>query len=109
MSSVGMASPTPKQVSDYLRAMADGIDRSKSPDPARVAADIRKVIAALEPGAPKPAPQTASESKPIKLSFKGEVGDGDLMARAAAEVAKRRPGLQGKAVKFSLTVEPADK
>lgn len=95
-----MANPTPKQVSDYLRTMADGIDRSKSPDPTKVAADIKKVIAALspEPAAPKP----------IKLSFKGDVGDEALMARAAAEVAKRRPGLKGRPVKFSLIAEPAD-
>jgi hypothetical protein len=84
--------------------MADKIDRSKNPDPTKVAADIKAVIAALEP-----APKAPAEApKPIKLSFTGKVDDGDLMTRAAAEVAKRRPGLKGRAVKFSLVAEPVD-
>jgi hypothetical protein len=97
-----MANPTPEQVSNQLRMMADKIDRSKNPDPAKVAADIKMVIAALSPEAPAEAP------KPIKLSFKGKIDDQDLMTRAAAEVAKRRPGLKGRAIKFSLIAEPVD-
>lgn len=97
-----MANPTPQEVSNYLRAMADGIDKSKSPDPTKVAADIKKVIAALSPEPEAP----AEEPKPIKLSFQGDVGDEALMARAAAEVAKRRPGFKGRPVKFSLIAEP---
>ena len=95
-----MANPTPREVSDYLRAIATGIDGSKNPNPTRVAADIKKVIVALSPAAPAPAP------KPIKLSFKGDVGDEALMARAAAEVAKLRPELKGRPVKFSLIAVP---
>lgn len=88
--------------------MADAIDASKNPDPTKVAADIRQVIAAIQPAAPVAPAAPAAPAKPIKLSFEGSLDDDGLLKRAAAEVAKRRPGLAGRKIKFSLVAEPAE-
>ena len=98
-----MSTPTPDQVSNRLRQMADAIDNSKNPDPARVAADIKRVIASLRGAASKVAPE---EARPVRISFKGALGDADQMARAAAYMEKKHPGLKGKKFFFHLVATP---
>lgn len=112
---------TPSELSQFCRAVAAGIEASKKPRADLVASDIRCAIAAVNgdeaavarvrsvlaaaDGAPAPA-KTASE-EPIALRFSGDLS-GDVLGRAAAEIAKRRPGLQGKKLQFSLTAKPAE-
>ncbi len=45
----------PSEAAETLRKIAAAIDNSKSPDKARVASDLKKVLAAVE-AAPAPAP-----------------------------------------------------
>lgn len=115
-----MAKVTPSEIATFLNAIADGIDRSKSPRPDRVASDIKAAIAALDghEGAIErvktvvaavkaptaAAPAAPSAEKPIRLDFQGPLTP-DLISRAAAEVAKRRPGFEGKKLKMSITAE----
>jgi len=113
---------TPAELSQFCRAIAAGIEASKKPRADLVASDICCAIAAVngDEGAVKrvrsvlasaaaaPAPQERTASAdPIALRFNGDL-DGDVLKRAAAEIAKRRPGLQGKKLQFSLTAKPAE-
>jgi hypothetical protein len=107
---------TPAELSKFIRCVAAGIDASKKPRADMVASDIRCAIAAVngDEGAsarvravisavPDAPPRAAA--KPISLRFNGELGE-DVMRRAAAEVAKRRPALRGKKLQFTLTAKP---
>ena len=112
---------TPVELSKFIRCIAAGIEASKKPRADMVASDIRcaiaavggdegaasrvrAVISAAAPAAPAEAHTAAAE--PITLRFNGELGE-DVMRRAAAEVAKRRPALSGKKLQFTLTAKPA--
>lgn len=105
---------TPRELAQFCRIVAAGIDASKSPRADLVASDVRCAIAAMngDEGAVKrvhsviAAAQSAKAppADPISLTFKGEL-NGDLMQRAAAELEKRRPGLKGKKLQFSLSAK----
>jgi hypothetical protein len=112
-----MAKVTPSEIATFLNAIADGIDGSKSPKASLVASDIKAAIAALDghEGAIKrvktvvaavkaPVAAAPAAEKPIRLDFQGPLTP-DLISRAAAEVAKRRPGFEGKKLKMSITAE----
>lgn len=109
---------TPSDLSKFIRCIAAGIEASKKPRADMVASDIRCAIAAVngdEAAAARvlsvisgtdtePKPSVASDS--VTLRFNGELS-GEVIQRAAAEVAKRRPELQGKKLQFTLTAKPA--
>lgn len=53
------ALPSRSDVASYLEAMADGIDRAKSPSAAKVAADLKCLLAALD-GTPEASKRVAT-------------------------------------------------
>lgn len=108
-------SANPSQIAAFLRAVADGIDRSKNPDRNKVASDLKCVLAALngEEGAVARVAAVASASQkpaapapaPYKISFTGSVSPDNLRG-AAEEILKRRPALAGQKVRVTLIAEP---
>jgi len=110
---------TPRDLAQYCRIVAAGIDASKSPRSDLVASDIRCAIAAMngnksaiarvhgviaaatKPAAAKP---DAASVDPISLTFKGELS-GDVMKRAADELERRRPGLKGRKLQFLVSAK----
>lgn len=112
---------SPKELSHYIRLVAAGIDAAKQPRADLVGSDIRCAIAAVNgdegavkrvrkiladsaPAKPADQPRTGSDD-PIALRFSGSLSE-DGMKKVAAEIAKRRPGLQGKKLQFELTAKP---
>lgn len=118
-----MAQVSPQEIANFVRCIAAGIDGSKNPKRELVASDIRcaiaavngdekavtrvrSVLAAVQTAAPAdPAPAAAQAA--IDLRFSGPLS-GELLSRAAAEVAKRRPELRGKKLQFSLSAKIAE-
>ncbi|HEY8095078.1 MAG TPA: hypothetical protein VIE65_03170 [Methylobacter sp.] len=110
----------PSEIASFLIAIADGIDRAKSPKTSFVASDIKAAIAAIDGNEKavehirntnaavkaakeqKPERTASATDSPINLRFQGTLTP-DLISKAAAEVAKRRPGFEGKHLKMSIS------
>lgn len=52
---------TPSKIATVLREIADKIDRSKRPDRTLVAAELRKVLATVNGGAPEAPPPDSDD------------------------------------------------
>lgn len=107
---------TPRELAQFCRIVAAGIDAAKNPRADLVASDVRCAIAAMNGDegaikrvhgviatASKPAPAPAPADS-IALNFSGKLS-ADLMQRAAAELEKRRPELKGRKLQFSLSAK----
>ena len=113
---------SPSELSKFIRLVASGIEASKKPRADLVASDIRCAIAAVNgdeaavkrvrsviaaaPAAPAAPDARTAGTDAISLRFSGDL-DGEVLRRAAEEIAKRRPGLKGQKLQFSLTAKPA--
>ncbi len=114
-----MKNPSPSQIASFLRNMADKIDHAKAPSTAKVAADLRCVLAALDgneeavarvaamtaPAAPAVG-QSAPEAKPFRISFNGKF-DPDVVRRAAEHVVAKRPVIAGQVSRITIQIDPA--